>query len=319
MSELPIIDGLLVLPHLRIQNANAISAPMTWGFPSMTAFLGLMWALERALDGRYPLVLNGVGVVCHAFDPQVNSGGFTRSFCLTRNPIEKDGRSASITEEGRTHLDVTVVFGVAGKLLASSQEEKEEAAKYIANQVAHMRIAGGTVLPAPFPRPPYLISLAGDEEKQTGQFHKLRTALLPGFSLVERNDLLEQRYQELVANTPEATRLDAWLDLARLNWSASSDTSEGDTEAVTWQHDRTNGWIVPIPLGYAALADVQEPGTVMNARDVKTPFRFVESVYGIGQWIGPHRLTDVRQMLWYATTDVTNGLYRCCNDYTQFR
>jgi CRISPR-associated protein Csy2 len=53
MSEFPDIGGLLILPRLRVQNANAISAPMTWGFPSMTAFLGLMWALERAMDGKY--------------------------------------------------------------------------------------------------------------------------------------------------------------------------------------------------------------------------------------------------------------------------
>ena len=37
--------GLLVLPHLRIQNANAISSPLTHGFPSMTAFLAGMGQL----------------------------------------------------------------------------------------------------------------------------------------------------------------------------------------------------------------------------------------------------------------------------------
>jgi CRISPR-associated protein Csy2 len=37
-TTLPDSQGLLVLPHLRIQNANAISSPLTHGFPSMTAF-----------------------------------------------------------------------------------------------------------------------------------------------------------------------------------------------------------------------------------------------------------------------------------------
>lgn len=40
MSTLPNSDGLLILPRLRVQNANAISSPLTHGFPSMTAFLG---------------------------------------------------------------------------------------------------------------------------------------------------------------------------------------------------------------------------------------------------------------------------------------
>ena len=317
MSECPHSDGLLVLPRLRIQNANAISAPMTWGFPSMTAFFGLMWALERAMNGKYPLLLNAIGVVCHGFEPQVRKGGFTKSFCLTRNPVGKDGGSASITEEGRAHLDVTVVFGVGGGILTASSEERDGAVNHIADLVSRMRIAGGTVLPGSFSRRPELIALADDDEKRLMQFRKIRRALLPGFCLVERNDLLEQRLQFLRGNNPDATRLDAWLDLSRINWSASITNNDEGTESVTWRHDRSSGWIVPIPLGYAALTDVQEPGTVMNARDTTTPFRFVESVYGIGQWLGPHRLTDVRQLLWYASSDIKSGLYICCNDYTQ--
>ena len=46
-------DGLLLLPHLRVQNANAISSPLTWGFPAPTAFLGFVHALERRLLGRF--------------------------------------------------------------------------------------------------------------------------------------------------------------------------------------------------------------------------------------------------------------------------
>ena len=40
-------QAILVLPHLRIQNANAIGSPLTHGFPSITAFTGVMWALQR--------------------------------------------------------------------------------------------------------------------------------------------------------------------------------------------------------------------------------------------------------------------------------
>ncbi len=318
MSEFPNTDGLLVLPRLRIQNANVISAPMTWGFPSMTAFLGLMWALERALSGRYSLIFNACGVVCHAFEPLVSKGGFTKSFCLTRNPVGKDGGSASITEEGRVHLDITLVFGVAGELLSAASEERDAALQHIAGLLSTMRVAGGTVLPESFSRRPELIALAGDDEKRMLQFRKIRRTLLPGFCLVERNDLLKERHQLLLADNPEATRLDAWLDLARLNSKATRTLDRTGTESVTWQHDRVNGWIVPIPLGYTALTELQAPGTVSNARDTTTPFRFVESVYGIGQWLGPHRLTDVRQMLWYASSDVDAGLYRCRNDYAQF-
>ena len=36
----PTDRALLLVPHLQVQNANAISSPMTWGFPSITAFTG---------------------------------------------------------------------------------------------------------------------------------------------------------------------------------------------------------------------------------------------------------------------------------------
>ena len=76
--------ALLVLPRLRVQNANAISSPMTWGFPAITAFTGLMTALERRLGPNGGIAFYGVGVVCHGFEPQVTRGGYTRSFHLTR-------------------------------------------------------------------------------------------------------------------------------------------------------------------------------------------------------------------------------------------
>ena len=53
--------------------------------------------------------------------------------------------------------------------------------------------------------------------------------------------------------------------------------------------------------------------------DLDTLFYFTESVYGIKQWIAPHRLDHVRQILWYAATDRKRGLFRCCNDCHHFQ
>ena len=74
MSACPSFDYLMVLPHLRVQNANAVSSPLTHGFPSMTAFLGLMWALERRCRAAgLDLAFRAVGVVCHDHQEQVLS------------------------------------------------------------------------------------------------------------------------------------------------------------------------------------------------------------------------------------------------------
>lgn len=319
------LKALLVLPRLRIQNANAISSPMTWGFPAITAFTGLMTALERRLGPQAGLALYGVGVICHGFEPQVTRGGYTRSFHLTRNPVLQDGGTAAIVEEGRVHLDITLVFDVELALSRSGEAERAQLAARIGELVAGMRVAGGSVMPAlpgTFRRPPrpQLVLLSDSEEEHPKQFGRLSRRWLPGFALVSRDDLLQARLLELQADQPGATLLDAWLDLSRLNHRATRhqtpDEKTGEPlETIEWTADTRPGWTVPIPVGFAPLTALHPPGTVAGARDARVPFQFVESVYSIGQWISPHRLSDVDQLIWRPSHDPATGLYRCINAF----
>ena len=323
-TGLPDSQGLLVIPHLRVQNANAISSPLTHGFPAMSAFLGLMWALARRLDvHRLPLAFDSVGVICHDFDEQTTEGGYTKAFHLTRNPVDKDGSTAAIVEEGRIHLDVTLVFGVSGSFAELDAAQRQAIADLVATEVGTMRVAGGSVLPPAGPEwrsQPELLRLAEDSDAAQRQFRRLRRRWLPGFALVSRDDLLQARFNELRAANPAITALDALLDLSRFNWRAVQsdiklDAGAGTQRKVEWQHDRTQGWIVPIPVGYGALSPLHPAGSVLNARDRNTDFRFVESLYSVGQWLGPHHLTEPRQLLWYCDNDVVTGHYRCRNDF----
>lgn len=321
--ECPDIKGLLVLPHLRVQNANAVSSPLTWGFPSITAFTGFMHALERKLDADLPLIFNAVGVICHSFEAQATTGGFTRSFHLTRNPIKSNGETAAIVEAGRIHLDVTLVFGVSGGALSGDHAERQRIATTVADHIAGMRLAGGSILPsisAPGTTPrtarAELHALADDPDARSADFRRLRRRWLPGFALVSRDDLLEQKLAELKQHNQQATVLDAWLDLSRLSYHAEHITTPGTgPEGVEWSAIRKPGWCVPIPVGYGALSPLHAAGEVVNARDDCTPHRFVESLYSIGQWIAPHRIGSARDLLWYAHTDPEGGLYRCHNDF----
>jgi CRISPR-associated protein Csy2 len=317
MTECPHFEHLLVIPRLRIQNANAISSPLTHGFPSITAFMGLMWALERQTRAvGLDLQFNAVGVVAHDFDEQTTDSGFVRTFRLTRNPIDRDGKTAAIVEEGRIHLDISLVFAVQSQAL-NDVARAEEIAQQIRHLIAGMRVASGTVVASTAStarQRPYVIAQTGDENSRDQLFQQHKMRLLPGFVLVERQDLLEQRYQALREKDPSVSRLDAWLSLSRVNYSWQSDAEEGKGQ---WEHDKKGrGWLVPIPVGYGALTDLQPAGSVANARDATTPFRFVESLYGIGQWLSPHRLRSPQQMLWYADSQPETGLYRCRNDYT---
>lgn len=314
MNTCPNFTHLLVLPHLKVHNANAISSPLTHGFPSVTAFLGLMWALERktraaGLDLEFP----AVGVVCHDHDEQTTEGGFIKSFRLTRNPVGRDGKTAAIVEEGRIHLDLTLLLAVNAD--SWDDEARKRDLQTISALLQTLRIAGGPLLPDVHARSarrqPWIADFTDDDRSD---FQKLRARLLPGSTLVARDDLIDQRLRELRADQPDATRLDAWLSLSRVNWhyDAAAESGKG-----AWQSDRQkgSGWIVPIPVGYGALGPLHPAGSVPNARDAATPFRFVESVYSMGEWIGPHRLRKPQDLLWYADSRPEEGLYRCRNDY----
>jgi len=318
-------DAVLVLPRLRVQNANAISSPMTWGFPSITAFVGLMHALSRRLPHNSGIEFRGVGVICHDFEEQAADAGYTRAFRLTRNPVDKDGRTSAIVEEGRIHLDITLVFLVNLAESRWPEIERKQLADAIGTLVAEMRISGGSVFPpltdtsrrAPRPR---LQLLPDDEGEKRAHFRRISRRWLPGFALVSRDDLLRAHVKALQEIDPKATLLDAWLDLSRLNRRATrtsrvaEDTGEV-IDTVEWIADPHKGWTVPIPVGYAAISELYAAGGVAGARDMTTPFRFVESVYSIGQWVSPHRLTDFNDLLWYSQYQEESHLYRCRNDF----
>ena len=315
------LDHLLVLPHLRIQNANAISSPMTWGFPAMSAFMGAIQALERNLPDEIQLIFEGVGVVCHRIEPQVTDGGFIKAFHLTRNPVDKSGNTAAIVEEGRTHLEITLLIGVGaeGEDLGSF-ERRQALARQIFDQVQGMRIAGGSVMSAMDQKRyrPELISFDDSEDKRKKQWSRLRRRLLPGFALVLRDDRLRAHTEALKAQDVNATALDAWLDLSRLNHECHVTVEENGKEQVEWQARRPfPGWLVPIPVGYGAISDLYQPGEVANARDPSVPFQFVESLYSVGEWVSLHRLRHPDALMWFVENDLERGVYRLTNDYAQ--
>jgi len=315
MSE---VKNLLVLPRLRVQNANAISSPMTWGFPAMSAFVGLMHALERKLfSAGINVSLGNVGVICHDFEAQATEGGYIRGFHLTRNPVDKTGGTAAIVEEGRVHLDITLIFKID---TAATESEHDDIAQQIGEIVAGMRIAGGSVIPnralPSHKQRPQWVTLDDDEEERQKQFARLKRRWLPGFALTLRDDYLAEHHQTLKQQNPEASLLDAWLDLSRLNHYCAVENEGESNEKPVWQVQRPyRGWLVPIPVGYGAISDLFNPGEVANARDTKTQFRFVESLYSIGEWVSPHRMKQPEDLLWYVDNDEEAGLYRLNNDY----
>ena len=331
-------QAILVLPRLRVQNANAVSSPLTHGFPSPTSLVGAMWALERALKRiEVPLHFHGVGVVCHAHQEQVSGAGQLRepyTFHLSRNPVGQDGSTLAIVEEGRIHLDVTLVFTVSERqrpdcpsvLVDGAEALMSRLAIAVGEQFSAMRLAGGSLVPAqnaPTRRTqPWMAILPDVASSQVTAFRGWRRRWLPGFALVGRDDLLKSRHERQRLDDPKANLLDAWLDAARLNLRSGPQQDAGGPagpDKVKWadpQRGPGSGWVVPLPVGYAALTALQPPGAVRNARDAGVAMLQVESVYSLGEWVSPHRLTHLDQLLWHSETDETLGLYRCRSGFS---
>lgn len=307
--------GLLVVPRIRVQNANAISSALTWGFPSITAFTGLTTALHRRVGSEVGLRFYGVGVICHTHQVQATSDHYKRMFHLSRNPIKSDGSTAGISEEGRIHLDLSLVFEVgqpSGSLPTTSPSAR---AARVREELEKMRVAGGSVVPTKLSTPSsltFLGDLTSDAEKT---FRQIMRGLPPGFALVGRDDLLATRLRDLQATSPTADAFDAWLDFGRLTQRATTD-SEG---RVVWSTDRRRGWIVPIPVGFAQISKLFPPGAIADTRDAETPACFVEPVWSLGEWKSVYRLRSPEWLFWRTEVDESKGsdwaLYRAKNSY----
>lgn len=308
----------IILPRLQVQNLNTISSPMTWGAPSITAAMGFMLALQRKIPFEWQIDLLTVGLVIHDFEPQIN-GNYVKKFNLTRNPLGKDGKTSGITEEGRAHATISLVFGayVAGN--TADNALLQERAWSIYNIASAMRFAGGSIIHNSKNWHSPELFMPDESQDSEKYLAKLKRGLLPGFALISRDDVLLAHTQKLQAQNAELTTLDAWLDLSRINKQCvvtQTEQANGEVkETIEWKSSREkgSGWLVPIPVGYSALSELYDAGVVQNARDPNVPFRFVESMYSIGEWCSPHRLNSLSDLLWCSSADHEAGVYRCIN------
>ena len=144
------------------------------------------------------------------------AGKRTQVFHLTRNPVSADGSTAAIVEEGRVHLEVSLLIGMRGADIPDTTEIQQEFAGFMLDMALGMRLAGGSLLPGRGQHP-QLMSNRGSAQEREQRLRRLRRRLLPGFALVSRQDLLAEHAKQLQGENPQADTLDALLDLTRMN------------------------------------------------------------------------------------------------------
>ena len=293
------LNYYLFFDHVKIHNANAISSPLTYGFPAISGFVGAIHALNRKIESTDPIYLDGVLIACHECDVQVyrpnDYSDYT--FRLTRNPVAKNGDTRAIIEEGRVHLDVSLLIEVKIENFEAlyDDDQKNEFVNQMKQKLYQQRIAGGHVLEIGDAK--LIPSDASDET--------LANLLLPAFVLVEAQQDLQEITAELQQQDPNATALDALIETAMLHHHPQE---KGHWQTTSVKQGR--GWLVPIPLGYQAISPLFAAGKLQEARSNEYQSQFVECIYGLGKWVFPLRLKEnLSQAFWryQCSTLQSNG------------
>ncbi|MFC3909322.1 type I-F CRISPR-associated protein Csy2 [Legionella dresdenensis] len=285
----------LLIPHIHVQNANALSSAYTIGFPAITAWLGAVHALQRELNTVGIAVnFDGVGIVSHRFNLQTykGPGDFEYSIIGTGNPLDKNGERTSFIEEARCHLEVSLIIQCSNIKKPDESELIKKISHYLKTRI---KIAGGDILEF---EPPAFYR----------DFSLIKPKLMPGYALIERRELMVEAMKQ------GQDALDALLDYLAIHHSCEQNVQHKET-IVTWRSTRKptgqngeRGWIVPIATGFQGISEL---GQVKNQRDPETPHRFAEAIVTLGEFKMIYKLQSFDELFWHYHYDAENHLYLC--------
>jgi CRISPR-associated protein Csy2 len=307
------MKSYLLIRHMLVHNANAMSSTLTIGVPAVTAWMGAVHALERKIRQqeiwnhiRFP----GAGISFHHCSLQVFKSSIDSVYLIrgTANPSEpknegkaqnnkissdmRELKPLSFIEEPRIHLDISLLLEVEGL----DGDNDEEFLDCVRQLLPSMKMAGGDILEIGKFRLCYADRDHPQEER------KVLSALMPGFVLIERDDLIRQMTES------GADSLQALLDYLKITRTARKDEN-GNIDG--WDYSRKgNGWLVPISVGFKGISEL---GNVENQRDPSVLHQFVENAVTLGEFRMPYRFDHVDDILWHYEYDSKNSLYLCSN------
>ncbi|VVH59827.1 CRISPR-associated protein, Csy2 family [uncultured Gammaproteobacteria bacterium] len=292
---------VLLIPRIKIHNANALSSPYTIGFPAMSAWLGFMHNLQRKLSTDFvDIKFNGVAVSVHEINLHTHKGDsdFNYSIISKRNPLGKGGKAPSFIEEARCDLEVSIAIECEN----IDTRESDIFHKKLISILHQSKIASGDVM-----------SFQADRDRlkcfkiiEETDFKKFLRYLMPGFCLVARQDLMQQAMQQ------GKDGIDAMLEYLKITTEIT--INEKGEQSKTYSR-KEKGWIVPIPLGFQGISDLSLAEDTKNSRDDQTPHRFAESVVSLGEFIMPYRFDNIEQLFWRYKPDIANNLYLYENNF----
>ena len=289
------MKDILLIPNLKIHNANALSSPYTIGFPAMTAWLGFMHALERKLQDTEFKEIKFSGIIVSCLEMSLHTykgrGDYLSSIIATSNPLDKSGKRSSFIEEARCDIEVTLAIECEIGVI-----DYEQFTAFIDKQLHTMKMASGDIIRF---KPSRHLQVDNHQPRD------LTKHLMPGFCLVSRQDLMLNSMLE------GKDAIDAMLDYLKTTTDVEIDDNHKVTKSKP--HKKEKGWIIPIAIGYQGISEL---GKLKNTRDETTPHRFAESVVTLGEFKMPYHFDNIDEMIWHYQKYQGDDLYLCQNNYS---
>lgn len=289
------MKDILLIPNIKVHNANALSSPYTIGFPAMTGWLGFMHALERKLKGsEFEMVkFTGLIVSCLEFNLHTykGKGDYVHSIIASSNPLDKAGKRPSFIEEARCGMEITLAIECELDVM-----DYDKFTHFIDKKLHTMKITSGDI-----------VSFTPSKHLEVDNLkpRELTKYLMPGFCLVSRQALMK----ESMCDGKDA--IDAMLDYLKVTTDVKVDDNHKVIKSKPARKE--TGWIVPIAIGYQGISEL---GQLKNTRDASTPHRFAESVVTLGEFKMPYHFETVDEMIWRYQEYQGDDLYLCKNNYS---
>ena len=280
----------LFIPRMKVLGASASGSSYTIGIPSMIAWLGMMYAMQRKLrEKNYPnITFKSAGVCYHKvkvnrFKPD---NGYKYSIIGSRNPlVGKNAGPRSFMEVPTLNMDVDLIFTFTG--LDVDETCDDSFVEAVINTLHNLRACGGTITSIGKTKP--YVYTQSDEDK-------LKQMMIPGYTVIERRDLL--------INGESDNDIDRMLDVLASYSNAKRDDNHNFEK---WEYSKKQkGWIIPIGVGYKGISPL---GNVENQRNKKYPHRFVEAITTLGECKMPISLDSIDDMMWHYEYNEDEALY----------
>ncbi|HEO1818373.1 type I-F CRISPR-associated protein Csy2 [Acinetobacter baumannii] len=287
------MTSYILLEKIKVEDANCI-AGITYGFPAITNFLGFTHALSRKFSEEFGVELIGCAIFSHDYVLRTNEQYDVRFIQSKRPPVMLQGQkyraeasnTPPIIEEGKMDLTVSLLLQ-SQEPLSSVETVKQAYKRLLTKCIYQARLAGGSIQDIKN------ISFWGDGL----DLKKLKRKLLPSFVLIDAQQELKKHFEENQKLELNKEVFDLWTDFFAYKASAKQ-KEDGSVEWIRHEKPNPRGWYVPLMIGYKGISPLYEGYEIENNRDPNYPFRFVESVHGIGEWRSSHRIDDIDSLIW---------------------